>query len=74
MNNAGNVRILVVEDDPGMQRFLKNTLQVQSYDVIETAYAGEALRVLRQYKPELDLHKVRKGARLNVPVLASNSG
>jgi membrane-bound lytic murein transglycosylase D len=30
--------------------------------------------LLRQYNPELDLHKVRKGVRLNFPVLASNSG
>ena len=30
--------------------------------------------LFRQYNPELDLHKVRKGVRLNFPVLASNTG
>jgi len=53
MNNASDVRVLVIEDDPGMRRFLRNTLQVQSYDVRETAFAEEGLRMLRQSKPEL---------------------
>jgi two-component system KDP operon response regulator KdpE len=53
MNNASDVRVLVVEDDPGMRRFLRNTLQVQCYEVMETALAEEALRILRQSKPEL---------------------
>jgi membrane-bound lytic murein transglycosylase D len=30
--------------------------------------------LFRQYNPELDLHRVRKGTRLNFPVLVSNSG
>lgn len=53
MNDASKVRVLVVEDDPGMRRFLRNTLQVQSYLVMETELAEEALRMLRQSKPEL---------------------
>jgi membrane-bound lytic murein transglycosylase D len=40
-------------------------LALQRYDV--------PVWLFRQYNPELDLHKVRKGARLNFPVLASNS-
>jgi membrane-bound lytic murein transglycosylase D len=41
-------------------------LALQRYDV--------PVWLFRQYNPELDLHKVRKGARLNFPLLASNSG
>jgi membrane-bound lytic murein transglycosylase D len=41
-------------------------LALQRYDV--------PVWLFRQYNPELDLHKVRKGARLNFPILASNTG
>jgi len=40
-------------------------LALQRYDV--------PVWLFRQYNPELDLHKVRKGARINFPVLASNT-
>ena len=53
MSDARNVRVLVIEDDQGMRRFLRNTLQVQDYDVRETAFAEEGLRMVRQVKPEL---------------------
>jgi membrane-bound lytic murein transglycosylase D len=39
-------------------------LALQRYDV--------PVWLFRQYNPELDLHRVRKGTRLNFPVLASN--
>jgi membrane-bound lytic murein transglycosylase D len=39
-------------------------LALQRYDV--------PVWLLRQYNPELDLHRVRKGTRLNFPELASN--
>ena len=53
MIDASEVRVLVIEDDPGMRRFLRNTLQLQHYDVKETAFADEALGMLRQARPEL---------------------
>lgn len=53
MSNAVDMRVLVIEDDPGMLRFLRNTLRVQHYDVFETACAEEGLRLARQAKPEL---------------------
>lgn len=53
MNDVTAVRVLVIEDDPGMRRFLRNTLQVQNYDVRETASGEEGLQLIRQTKPEL---------------------
>lgn len=53
MSDAGGVRVLVIEDDPGMRRFLRNTLQVQNYDVRETASGGDGMQLVRQANPEL---------------------
>lgn len=53
MSNARGVRVLVIEDDPGMRRFLRNTLTVQNYAVSETASGEEGLRLVRQILPEL---------------------
>jgi two-component system KDP operon response regulator KdpE len=53
MNDGSEVRVLVIEDDPGMRRFLRNTLKVQNYDVRETASGEEGLRLVRQTSPEL---------------------
>ena len=53
MNVAGDVRVLVIEDDPGMRRFLRNTLEVQDYEVSETASGDEGVRMIRRCNPEL---------------------
>ncbi len=53
MNGSGNVRVLVIEDDPGMRRFLRNTLQVQEYAVRAVGTGGEGLVLIRQMNPEL---------------------
>lgn len=53
MSDAGGVRVLVIEDDPGMRRFLRNTLQVQNYDVRETASGEDGMQLVRQANPEL---------------------
>ena len=50
---AGEVRVLVIEDDPAIQRFLRNTLRVQQYDVREAENAAEGLSLARQTSPEL---------------------
>ena len=50
---AGDVRVLVIEDDPAIQRFLRNTLRVQQYDVREAESAAEGLSLARNSKPEL---------------------
>lgn len=53
MNGSGNVRVLVIEDDPGMRRFLRNTLQVQEYEVRDVGTGSEGLAAIRQMNPEL---------------------
>lgn len=53
MNPAGNVRVVIIEDDPAIQRFLRNTLRVQQYDVREAETGAEGLSLVRAGNPEL---------------------
>ena len=45
--------VLVIEDDPGIIRFLRNTLRVQEYEVKEATTAGDGLDLTRRCKPDL---------------------
>jgi two-component system KDP operon response regulator KdpE len=45
--------VLLIEDDPGILRFLRNTLRVQDYQVKEASTAREGLTLTRQSKPDL---------------------
>lgn len=51
--SAGGIRVLLVEDDPAILHFLRNTLRVQGYDVVEATNGREGLDLVRQAKPEL---------------------
>jgi two-component system KDP operon response regulator KdpE len=53
MSASGNVRVLIIEDDPAIQRFLRNTLRVQDYDVREAESGTHGISLARQLKPEL---------------------
>jgi two-component system, OmpR family, KDP operon response regulator KdpE len=53
MSAAGNVRVLIIEDDPAIRRFLRNTLRVQQYDVREAETGTDGLSLVRQANPEL---------------------
>jgi two-component system KDP operon response regulator KdpE len=53
MSSAGEVRVLIVEDDPAIQRFLRNTLRIQRYDVRQAETGAEGLTLLRDTNPEL---------------------
>ena len=53
MSSAGAIRVLVIEDDPAIQRFLRNTLRVQQYDVREAENGAEGVRLARQVSPEI---------------------
>ncbi|TRL30595.1 response regulator [Rhizobium straminoryzae] len=46
-------RILVVDDEPQIQRFLKPALTAAGYDVIEAATGAEALKALATLAPDL---------------------
>jgi two-component system KDP operon response regulator KdpE len=45
--------VLLIEDDPGILRFLRNTLRVQEYDVREATTAHEGLGLIHHCKPDL---------------------
>ena len=51
MNN-NLVDVLVVEDDPAIRRFLRNTLQVNGYRVREVITGADALTALKAELPE----------------------
>lgn len=46
-------RILVVDDEPQIQRFLKPALKAAGYDVVEAANGAEALKAVATLAPDL---------------------
>jgi two-component system KDP operon response regulator KdpE len=80
--------ILVVDDEPAIVRFLRNTLSVQGYRVCEARNAAEALSEMARESPDLiilDLglpdrdgmeviDDIRAGSRVPVVVLSSRTG
>jgi two-component system KDP operon response regulator KdpE len=53
MTSSGKIRVLIVEDDPAIQRFLRNTLRVQEYDVQEAETGADGLVLMEETNPEL---------------------
>ena len=49
------IRVLVVEDDPGLQRFLVSCLSKQGYGVVSASGGEEALSLARSHNPDLVL-------------------
>ena len=47
--------VLVVDDEPAIRRFLKSTLEVQGWAVVEAVDADAAIRAVRHHRPELIL-------------------
>ena len=47
------MHILVVDDEPQIQRFLKPALKAAGYDVVEAATGGEALKAVATAAPDL---------------------
>lgn len=48
-------KILIVEDDAGICKFLKASLSASDYDVIETNTGGKALEIIASHCPDLIL-------------------
>jgi two-component system KDP operon response regulator KdpE len=46
-------RVLVVDDEPQIQRFLRPSLIAEGYQVLSAATGGEALRQWRQHEPDV---------------------
>jgi two-component system KDP operon response regulator KdpE len=53
MKDKSAVRVLVVDDEPQIRRFLRPSLTAQGYAVIEAASAAEALARAAEDKPDI---------------------
>lgn len=51
--SAAPLRLLVVDDEPQIRRFLKTSLTAHGYDVIEAESAGAALRMATTARPDV---------------------
>jgi two-component system KDP operon response regulator KdpE len=51
--SAAPLRLLVVDDEPQIRRFLKTSLSAHGYDVIEADSAAAALRVATTARPDV---------------------
>jgi two-component system KDP operon response regulator KdpE len=84
---ASGISVLIIEDDPAIRRFLRNTLRVQGYEISEATTAEEARASLERADPELvilDLglpdadgmsliSQIRKSSQVPIIVLSSRS-
>ncbi len=53
MSQTGQIRILVVDDDPGVRMFVRRALEPEGYCVEEAADGAECLRRVRRSPPDL---------------------
>jgi two-component system, OmpR family, KDP operon response regulator KdpE len=49
----GGVRVLVVDDEPAIRRFLSTALEANAYTVFEVATGGEAIAAIGERRPDL---------------------
>lgn len=70
----GAARILVVDDEPQIRRFLRLGLESQGYEVLEAVDAREALRLAVARRPELVVLDLGLPDRDGVEVLAEVRG
>lgn len=54
MNDIKN-KILIIEDDSGITKFLRALLTAQNYDIIETGSGAQALAIISSHCPDLIL-------------------
>jgi two-component system, OmpR family, KDP operon response regulator KdpE len=53
MNAAAPLRVLVVDDEPAIRRFLRTTLRAEGYEVLEEDTGERALSAVRRREPDL---------------------
>lgn len=53
MSDTGQIRILVVDDDPGVRMFVRRALEPEGYAVEEASDGAECLRMVRRSPPDL---------------------
>jgi two-component system KDP operon response regulator KdpE len=49
----GKVRVMVVDDEPSVRRFLRRSLMVHGYEMLEATTGEEALNLLVLNQPDL---------------------
>jgi two-component system KDP operon response regulator KdpE len=49
------IKVLVVEDEPQMQKFLRTCLTAEGYRIVETALGKNAIELARTHNPDLVL-------------------
>jgi two-component system KDP operon response regulator KdpE len=52
---SGGPLVLVIEDEPAMRRFLRNSLEPEDYRLVDAATGVEGLSLAAQYVPDLVL-------------------
>src|SRR6185295_2894379 len=52
---SGEERILLVEDEPGVRKFVRAMLEKQGYSVIDSVDTDEALRIAADERVAIDL-------------------
>ena len=50
---GSNSRILVVDDEPEIRRFLRASLRAKQYEVLEASNGTQALELMTQHQPDL---------------------
>ena len=50
---TSHTRVLIVDDEPQIRRFLRTSLAAQNYDVVEAVDGAEALKFAAREKPDL---------------------
>jgi two-component system KDP operon response regulator KdpE len=50
---TGTSRILVVDDEPEIRRFLRASLRAQQYEVLEASNGTQALELMTEHQPDL---------------------
>jgi two-component system KDP operon response regulator KdpE len=50
---SGNARVLVVDDEPAILRFLKPALEANDYEVVSAATLAEAMKRIAKESPDV---------------------
>lgn len=53
MPSSNGTKILIIDDEPQIRRFLRASLSAHDYEVVEAGTGGEAVRVLTVQQPDL---------------------
>jgi two-component system phosphate regulon response regulator PhoB len=61
-------KLLIADDEPGIRRLVRMTLESDDYEIVEAADGDEAVELARKHKPELMLLDVMMPRRSGLEV------